>query len=64
MKKQLQQRLENLVGKDYMQKDFLIGSNINPKRVRGSVRMILDKIYTPLNREKKIDSLLAIKLPR
>jgi len=64
MKKQLQQRLENLIGKDYMKKDFLVCSNINSQRVRGSVRMILDKIYTPLSREKNIDNLLSIKLPR
>jgi len=64
MKQNLQQKLENLIGKDYMDKDFTINSNINTQKVRGSVRMILNKIYTPLKRDKKIDELLSINLPR
>ena len=64
MNKNLEKRLKSLVGEDYLNKDFNITSNINSKRVRGSVRMILNKIYTPQKREQKINEVLSIKLPR
>jgi len=62
MNKNLEKRLKSLVGEDYLNKDFNITSNINSKR--GSVRMILNKIYTPQKREQKINEVLSIKLPR
>ncbi|WOE69107.1 hypothetical protein RZR97_08295 [Hydrogenimonas thermophila] len=60
----LEKRLEKKLGKNYLQRDFEITSNVNTKRVRGSVRMILGKIYTPKKREDKIKKMLSIKLPR
>ncbi|WP_457594026.1 hypothetical protein [Hydrogenimonas sp.] len=60
----LEDRLEKKLGRNYLERDFEITSNINTKKARGSVRMILGKVYTPKKREEKIDRMLSIKLPR
>ncbi len=59
----LEKRLEKMLGKDYLQRDFEITSKVNTKKARGSIRMILGKVYTPQKREEKIKKLLSIKLP-
>jgi hypothetical protein len=63
MLRTLEKRLEKKLGKDYLQRDFSITSKITTRRVRGSMRMILGKVYTPKSRKEKIDKLLSIKLP-
>ena len=64
MLKELKQRLEQSLGKDYINKDYSITSKVNTQKVRGSVRMMLGKIYTPEDRANRIDNLLSIKLPK
>ena len=57
----LEKRLEEKLGEDYMKKDFSITSKVNTKKVRGSIRMILGKVYTPKKKKEKIDKLLSLK---
>gem|GEM_PF-6876068 len=64
MRRELQDRLIKKLGKNFMEKDYTISSNINIKRVRGSVRMVTGRIYTPQDREEKINKLFSIKLPK
>jgi hypothetical protein len=57
MLRALEKRLEKKLGKDYLQRDFSIASQVNTKTVRDSTRIIFGKIYTPKNRIEKIDKL-------